>query len=286
MAETDRADSHENLKTLFEALAPLLHDIIGKQHEVSADVTSYKDSLNILQEKMDQLQTTGAVGSVLVDDQKAILDAIRSEIDLMRDGLADRDTSTRDSTHTEPAKSSSFFASAWAITSNLGALMLSGTMIASAHIVATQARDLTTIARRFEFQPLLMEQSIDKHSASTKRPSKEEGDSEGPTIRSNSTIDKTNVYKTPLTAMYYSREIRANQSRETEYQGRIARIVCDTDSKQTQVVTEDFYISVISKLTRRCRGPRKMTEMKRFGLKSTEEVEECVRCIDSWIWFE
>ena len=73
IAETDRADNNGNLKALFKAQEPLLHDIIGKQHEVFTILTSFKDSLDALQDKIDQSQTPGTAGSVLVNDQEVIL---------------------------------------------------------------------------------------------------------------------------------------------------------------------------------------------------------------------
>ena len=253
IAETDRAGNIGNLRILFDAQAPLLHDIIGKQHEVSTDIASCKDSLDALQEKIDLSQTPGAAGSAIVDEQKEILDAIKSEIGLVRDELADRDTNVRESTHIEPANSSSF-ASALAITSTLASLMLSGTMIASAHTLTTQARDMSTIARRFEVHSLPMKVAIDQLSASTKRPSKEaknfvnssgqviadDVDSERPTLHLDSGSGKSDAYKTSLTAVYHSQKGRANQPCETKNQSKVTNDLCETDSKQNQVLAEDF----------------------------------------------
>ena len=229
IAETDRADNNSNLKTLYEAQELLLHDIIGKQHEVSTNLISCKDSLDALQDKIDQSQTPNAAGPASVDDQKVILNAIKSEIEQVKDGLADSNTNTRDSTTVEPGNYSNF-ASALTITSNLAALMISGTMIASARALATQAREMSTIARRFEVHCPPIEQSTDQQSISTTRPSKEPVefangsdrviadavDPEQFPLDSDPGSCKSDVHESSSPAVCHSQEERAEQSQEIQ----------------------------------------------------------------------
>ena len=159
-AETVRADHVENLKTLLEAHTPLLHSIIGNQHEFFIDRGSCKDNLGKLRKKVHHLTTQGAGASVKLDAQQEIFEALRLETGSLRERLAAEETNARESNPTKSANSSSFI-SALAITLNLAALVLSGTMIASAHTLANRAREISTIARRFEIHVSPAEQVLE-----------------------------------------------------------------------------------------------------------------------------
>ena len=82
-------------------------------------------------------------------DLQDMLDKIKSDLVMVRDNLATRGTDVGETTKTEAAISDSF-TSALVITSNPFAVILSGTMIMSAHKLARQARDMPTVARKFD----------------------------------------------------------------------------------------------------------------------------------------
>ena len=86
---------------------------------------------------------------------------LKSEIITVRENLATRETDVGESTKPDLAISDSF-TSALAITSNLFAVILSGTMIMSAHKLARQARNITTVARNFELDVPLREHLVDR----------------------------------------------------------------------------------------------------------------------------
>ena len=96
-------------------------------------------------------------------DTQDMLDEIKSEIVMVRDNLATRETEVGEITETV----SDNFTSALAITSNLFAMMLSGTMIMSAHKFAHQARDMSTVAGKFEIEVPLREHIVDQRSVDT-----------------------------------------------------------------------------------------------------------------------
>ena len=134
-----------NLKNLLEARAALLHDSTGKQYELAKDLASCEDKLDAMQVNIDQSRTQGARAPIPIYDRQDMLDEIKSEIAMVRAKLATRETDMGETTETEPAISHSC-TSALAITSNLFAAMLSGTLINSAHTLARQARDMSTVA--------------------------------------------------------------------------------------------------------------------------------------------
>ena len=101
-------------------------------------------------------------------DPQDMLDEIKSEIVMVRENLATRETDVGETTKTEPGISDSF-TSDLAITSNLFAVMLSGTMIMLAHKLARQARHMSTVARNFEVDVPLREHQVDQRSVDTGR---------------------------------------------------------------------------------------------------------------------
>ena len=217
---------------MLEAHAPLLHNIMGRQREASADMASCKDNLDLLLDKVSQLQTQGAGASVQLDDHQDILEAIKSEVELLKERFAADDTDATEPTPTDQAMFSSF-KSALVITSNLVLLVLSGTTIASAHTLANQAQNMSVIARKFELNVLAAEQLVDKPLASTGGPAKEtEGskkscgsaiiDTGRPAIGSDARTYKGNVCEDSLTAVMLSQEGRASQSQsqQTQKQGK------------------------------------------------------------------
>ncbi len=215
-AETDRADNVENLKILLEAHAPLLHNIIGRQCQASADIASCKDDLDSLLDKVSQLQTQGAAASVPLNDHQDILEAIKSEVELLKERFAAGDTDATESTPTDQAISSSF-KSALVITSNLVLLVLSGTTIASAHALANQARNMSVIARRFELNVLPVEQSVDKPLASSRSSAITNAiDTGRPAIGSDARTYKGNVCGHSPTAVMLSQEDRDSQSQSQQ----------------------------------------------------------------------
>lgn len=114
-----------------------------------------------MQVNIDQSQTQGAGSAIPIYDPQDMLDEIKSEIVKVRETLATLETDVGETTKAELAISDSF-TSALAITSNLFAVILSGTMIMSAHRSAHQARSITTIARNFEFDVPLREDLVDR----------------------------------------------------------------------------------------------------------------------------
>lgn len=203
----------------------MLHNIIGRQCQASADMASCKDNLDSLLDKVSQSQTQGAAASVQLDDHQDILEAIKSEVELLKERFAAGDIDATESTPTDQAISSSF-KSALVVTSNLVLLVLSGTTIVSAHALANQARNISVIARKFELNVLPVEQSVDKPLASTAGPAKETGDSNKscssaitnaidtgrPAIGSDARTYKGNVCGDSPTAVMLSQEDRASQS--------------------------------------------------------------------------
>ena len=119
-----------------------------------------------MQGNIDQSQTQGAGAPIPMNDPQDMLDEIKSEIVMVRENSATRETDVGKTTKTEPAIPDSF-TSALAITSNLFAVMLSGTMIMSAHKLARQARDMSTVARNFEADVPLREHLVDQWSVGT-----------------------------------------------------------------------------------------------------------------------
>ena len=156
------------MKNLLEAHAALLHESTGKQDELAKDLASCGDKLDAMQVNIDQSQTQGAGSAIPTYDPQDMLDEIKSEIVTVRENLATRETDVGETTKTELAISDSF-TSALAITSNLFAVILSGTMIMLAHKLARQARNITTVARNFEFDVPLREHLVDQRSVDTGR---------------------------------------------------------------------------------------------------------------------
>ena len=117
--ETDCADNLENLKVLSEAQSALSLNVTEKQYEVLGDLTSCKESLNKLLEKVNLSHSQGSRVSVAVDRQEDRLNIIQSEIGLVKEKIAAGDTHARPTTliHT-------CFLSVLTITSNLVALIL------------------------------------------------------------------------------------------------------------------------------------------------------------------
>lgn len=249
-AETDQADTFENVKNLLETYAALLRDISGKQDDLSTDLDSFKDNLDLLSDKVDQLQIQGLQGPVPPNGQQDILDAIKSEIESAREKLEAGKTDAGRATEAEPAISSSF-ASALTITSKLFPIMLSGTMIVSAHTLASQARTISTIARKLELHIPLTEQLADQRSAGTGRTkgnaedfrkshssaTTDAIDFERPAIGPDPRIYKGNLQQKPLTTMCRVWEERASQSQETQVRGKHANDQrsrsCDTHLHKT-----------------------------------------------------
>ena len=84
---------------------------------------------------------------------------------MVRDNLATRDTDVGETTKTKPAISDSLTLTlTLVIKSNLFAVMLSGTMIMPAHKLARQARDKSTVARKFEADVPLKDHLVDHRS--------------------------------------------------------------------------------------------------------------------------
>ena len=163
------------MKDLLEAHAALLHESTGKQDELAKDLASCEDKLDAMQVNINQSQTQGAGAPTPIYDPQDMLDKIKSEIAMVRENLATRETDVGETTKTEPAISDSF-TSALAITSNLFAVMLSGTMIMSAHKLARQARDMSTVARNFEADVPLREHLVDQWGVGTGRSIRKDGD--------------------------------------------------------------------------------------------------------------
>ena len=223
------------MKNLLETYAALLRDISGKQNDLSTDLDSFKDNQYLLSDKVDQLQIQGLQGPVPMNGQQGILDAIKSEIVSVREKLAAGKTDAGRPTETEPAISSSF-ASALTITSKLFPIMLSGTMIVSAHTLASQARTISTIARKLELHIPLTEQLADQRSAGTGRTKGNAEDFrkshssattdaivfERPAIGPDPRIYEGNLHKKPLTTMCRMPEEIASQSQETQVRGKHA----------------------------------------------------------------
>ena len=202
-------------------------------------MASCKDNLDSLLEKVSLLQTQGAGASVHMDDHQATLEAIKSEVELLKEGFAAGDTDVTESTPTDQAISSSF-KSALVITSNLVLLVLSGTTIASAHALAIQARNMSVIVRQLELNVLPVEQSVDQPLTRTGGPAKETEDSKKscgfaitnaidtgrPVIGSDARTYKGNVCEDSLTAVMLLQEGRASQSQsqQTQNQGKHTEI--------------------------------------------------------------
>lgn len=234
-AETHQADNFENMKNLLEDYATLLRDISGKQHDLSTDLDSFKDNLDLLSDKVDRLQIQGLQGAVPMNGQQDILDAIKSEIVSVRENLAAGKTHAGRPTEAEPAISSSF-ASALTMISKLFPIMLSGTMILSAHTLASQARNISTIAGKLELHVPLTEQLADQRSPGTARTkgnaedfrkshssaTTDAIDFERLAIGPDPGIHESNLYKEPLTTLCRVPEERASQSQESQVRGKHA----------------------------------------------------------------
>ena len=234
-AETDRAENIDNLKHLLEAHAALLHDSAGKQVELSRDLASCKNALDGIQVNTDQSQTQGAGASTPIYNPQDMLDKIKSEVELIREKLADRENNTGELTDTEPATPDSF-TSALAITSNVFAVMLSGTMIVSAHNLASQARKMSTVARRFEIDVPLREHLVDQRPVDAggyireakdikKGSSSASTDAvkfERPAAGSEARTYQGNVYEGPVTRSRSLRDKRTSKVREIEGHGEVA----------------------------------------------------------------
>ena len=215
--------------------AALLRDITGKQHGLSKDLASFKDNLDVLWEKANQSQTQDVQVLVPMNDQQDTLDAIISEIGLVREELTAGKTNAGEPTEAEPATTSSF-ASTLTITSELFALMLSGTMIVSAHTLASQARDLSAIARNFELhvpptEHLAEQRSVGTGGTNRKAENLRESrssatidaiDFERPATGPDARMYEVDLNKKPVTASCRLQEDRASESQETRTQDKLA----------------------------------------------------------------
>ena len=183
---------------------------------------------------IDQSQTQGTGARIPIYDPQGMLDEIKSEIVMVRENLETRETDAGESTKTEPAISDSF-TSALAITSNLFAVILSGTMIMSAHELARQARDISTVAGNFEADVLLREHLVDQRSLNNQRSIRKDrsfGKSCSATLTdavdggrsvlgSETRTFRGNNYKKPPTALRPLRNERASKIQETETHGKV-----------------------------------------------------------------
>ena len=194
-----------------------------------------------MQVNIDQSQTQGAGAPIQMYDPQDMLEEIKSEIVMVRENLATRETDVGETTKTEPAVSESF-TSALAITSNLFAVMLSGTMTMSAHKLARQARDMSTVARNFEADVPLREHPVDQWAVGTGRSIRKDRDF-GKTCSSALTdaVDlgrsaliseartyQGNIYEKPPTALRRLGDERASKIQETETQGKVTSNNCST----------------------------------------------------------
>lgn len=160
---------------------------------------------------------------------------------MVRENLATQETDVGKPTKTEPAISDSF-TSALATTSNLFAVMLSGTMIMSAHKLARQARDMSTVARNFEADVPLREYLVDQRSVGTGLSVKKDRDfGEGYSSALTDAVDlgqsalgsetrtcQGKIHKNPSTAFRRLRDERTSQIQETKTQGKVTSDSCST----------------------------------------------------------
>ena len=224
------------MKTLLEAHAALLYDSTGKQSELAENLASCEDKLDAMQLSINQIRTQGAGAPILLYDPQDMLDEIKSEIVMVRETLATRETDVGESNETGPAVSDSF-TSAFAITSNLFAVMLSGTMIMSAHKLARQARDMSTVARNFEADVPLREHLVDQRSVRTGRSIRKDRDFGescssaltdaagvgGSALGSEARTYQGSIYKKQPTALRRSPDERASIIEENETHSKVTR---------------------------------------------------------------
>lgn len=239
-AEVDRAENVENLKNLknlLEAHAALLHESTGKQYELAKDLASCKDKLDAMQVNNGDSQTQGV--PIPVYDPQIMLDEIKSGMIKIKENLAKREADVGKTPKTEPAIFDSF-TSALAITSNLFSVMLSGTMIISAHKLARQARDVSTVAR---FDPL-REHPVDERAVDTGRSIRKNVnfgkrcsatladtvDLGRPALDSETRTYQDDIYEEPPTALHHLRDERASKVQETETHGKVTSDNCSTSS--------------------------------------------------------
>ena len=199
---------------------------------------------------IDQSQTQGVGSAIPMYDPQDMLNEIKSEIVTVRENLATRDTDVGETTKTELAISDSF-TSALAITSNLFAVILSGTMIMSAHKLARQARNITTVARKFEFDVPLREHLVDQRSVDTGRSVRKDRDfgkscssafanavdlgrsASGSKARTH----QGKIYKTPPATLPRLRDERASKIQDTEPQDKVTSGDCSTSNDDNPIQT-------------------------------------------------
>ena len=231
------------MKNLLEAHAALLHESTGKQYELAEDLASCKDKLDAMQVNTDDPQSQGGGAPIPTYDPQNMLDEIKSEMVKVNENLAKRQTDIRETTKTEPAISDSF-TSALGITSNLFAVLLSGTMIMSAHDLGCQARDMSTVARNFEVDDQLREHLVDERSVDTGRSIRKNGDFGKrcsatltdavdlgrPALGSETRTCQGSIYEEPPTTLRYLRDERACKVQETETHEKVTNDNCSTSS--------------------------------------------------------
>lgn len=143
---------------MYEAHTTLLENIGRRQDGVSEDLSKYSDNLDALQENFDSLHLEGGRASIQSEEQKRILEAIQQKIESMK-------TDPEMPSTLDENKTSNVFTKALVVTTNRVSLVLSGAMFTSAHTLASQARDMSTIARRFESRPPFIEQPPEENEA-------------------------------------------------------------------------------------------------------------------------
>ena len=229
------------MKTLLEAHAALLYDSTGKQDGLAKNLASCEEKLDAMQLSIDQSRTQGARAPIPMYDPQDMLDEIKSEIVMVRESLETRETDVGESKETGPAISDSV-TSALAITSNLFAVMLSGTMIMSAHKLARQARDMSTVARNFEADVPLRQHLVDQRSVRTGRSIRKDrdfgescssaltdaagvgGSALGPEARTY----QDSIYKKQPTALRRLPDEKASKIEENETHGKVTEESCST----------------------------------------------------------
>ena len=168
-AETDRSAFVESLKDKCLALDTKLQDIKCHQEEAKVQLSTQMDDLGTLQgttsRNLDLVEQT----QVKLDEQRKTVQGIQEELGQLKGKYGDGESGPRSGSPAEPLGLDKP-TMALGLASRILTLVLSGSMIVSAHTLANQAREISKITKQLSGDVSKPPDSMGEESASPIKP--------------------------------------------------------------------------------------------------------------------
>ena len=168
-AETDRSAFAESLKDKCLALDTKLQDIKCHQEEAKVQLNTQMDGLGTLQgttsKNLDLVEQT----QVKLDEQRKTVQGIQEELGQLKGKYGDSESGLRSGSPAEPLGLDRP-TMALGLASRILTLVLSGSMIVSAHTLANQAREISKITKQLSGDVSKPPDSMGEESTSPTKP--------------------------------------------------------------------------------------------------------------------